>query len=79
MDQDHVVAPSSCCLVDNGEKCTEPAGNAVYNKRIQRNVAHKNLNLYVKPEVSNSCFIINIFTYVIYFLMSVPMVTLFKY
>ncbi|KAF2346025.1 Histone deacetylase complex subunit SAP30 Sin3 binding domain [Trinorchestia longiramus] len=39
-----------CCLYDDEEKCTRDAGNAAYNKRIQRNVAQRKLKLHLDPE-----------------------------
>jgi len=36
-----------CCLVDNGRRCTRVAGNASYNKRIQKTVAQKKLKLHM--------------------------------
>ena len=41
-----------CCLIDNGRRCTRPAGNASYNKRIQKTVAQKKLNLRMDNSVS---------------------------
>ncbi|CAL1263826.1 unnamed protein product, partial [Larinioides sclopetarius] len=29
-----------CCLLDEDERCTQPAGNASYNKRIQKTARH---------------------------------------
>ena len=40
-----------CCLMDNGRRCTRPAGNASYNKRIQKTVAQKKLKLHMDPSV----------------------------
>ncbi|CAG9856220.1 unnamed protein product [Phyllotreta striolata] len=34
-----------CCLIDNGERCSKPAGNASYSKRIQKTVIQRRLNL----------------------------------
>jgi len=36
-----------CCLVDNGERCSKPAGNASYSKRIQKTVTQRRLNLSI--------------------------------
>ncbi|KAF2883681.1 hypothetical protein ILUMI_22496 [Ignelater luminosus] len=36
-----------CCLVENGERCTKPAGNASYSKRIQKTVTQRRLNLSI--------------------------------
>ena len=47
-----------CCLVDNGRRCTRVAGNASYNKRIQKTVAQKKLKLHMDNSVSNYLFII---------------------
>ena len=42
----------TCCLIDQGEKCTRQAGNAAYNKRIQRIVMQKKLKLTSNSSVS---------------------------
>ncbi|CAG9819527.1 unnamed protein product [Phaedon cochleariae] len=34
-----------CCLIENGDRCSKPAGNASYSKRIQKTVAQRRLNL----------------------------------
>ncbi|XP_031783415.1 histone deacetylase complex subunit SAP30 homolog [Nasonia vitripennis] len=34
-----------CCLVDEGTRCTRPAGNASYSKRIQKTVTQRRLKL----------------------------------
>lgn len=34
-----------CCLVDEGERCSRPAGNASYSKRIQKTVTQRRLKL----------------------------------
>jgi len=36
-----------CCLVENGRRCTRPAGNASYSKRIQKIVAQRKLKLHM--------------------------------
>lgn len=41
-----------CCLLDDGDRCTQPAGNASYNKRIQKTVAQKKLKLSIDSNVS---------------------------
>lgn len=41
-----------CCLVENGERCTKPAGNASYSKRIQKTVIQRRLNLNSDTSVS---------------------------
>ena len=61
MDADEMQRNTICCLVENGVKCTRPAGMAAYNKRIQRNVAQRKLNLVMekKPlqdDVSNKLY-----------------------
>ncbi|KAJ8986103.1 hypothetical protein NQ317_003398 [Molorchus minor] len=38
-------ADQICCLIDNGERCPRPAGNASYSKRIQKTVTQRRLNL----------------------------------
>lgn len=40
-----------CCLVDDGERCRRPAGNAAYSKRIQNTVAQRRLKLNIDPQV----------------------------
>ncbi|KAI4497498.1 hypothetical protein M0802_007509 [Mischocyttarus mexicanus] len=34
-----------CCLVDEGERCSRPAGNASYSKQIQKTVTQRRLKL----------------------------------
>lgn len=34
-----------CCLIDNGERCQNHAGNASYSKRIQKTVQQRKLKL----------------------------------
>ncbi|XP_023014212.1 SIN3-associated polypeptide 30 [Leptinotarsa decemlineata] len=34
-----------CCLIENGDRCSKPAGNASYSKRIQKTVTQRRLNL----------------------------------
>ncbi|KAG5897022.1 hypothetical protein JTB14_021745 [Gonioctena quinquepunctata] len=36
-----------CCLIENGERCSKPAGNASYSKRIQKTVTQRRLNLAI--------------------------------
>lgn len=40
-----------CCLVDDGDSCRRPAGNASYSKRIQKTVAQRRLKLNIDPQV----------------------------
>lgn len=41
-----------CCLTDEGKTCRRPAGNAVYNKRIQKQASQKRLKLNIDNSVS---------------------------
>lgn len=41
-----------CCLIDDGDRCRNPAGNASYSKRIQKTVAQRRLKLSIDPNVS---------------------------
>lgn len=34
-----------CCLIDDGERCQNQAGNASYSKRIQKTVQQRKLKL----------------------------------
>nr|CAH7729017.1 unnamed protein product [Callosobruchus chinensis]CAI5823513.1 unnamed protein product [Callosobruchus analis] len=36
-----------CCLIENGDRCAKPAGNASYSKRIQKTVTQRRLNLNI--------------------------------
>ncbi|CAH2002419.1 unnamed protein product [Acanthoscelides obtectus] len=36
-----------CCLIENGERCAKPAGNASYSKRVQKTVTQRRLNLNI--------------------------------
>lgn len=38
-----------CCLLDDTDRCTRPAGNASYSKRIQKTVAQRKLKLNIDP------------------------------
>lgn len=40
-----------CCLVDDGDRCRRPAGNASYSKRIQKTVALRRLKLNIDAQV----------------------------
>lgn len=42
----------TCCLLDNGDRCGKPAGNASYSKRIQKTVLQRRLNLNIDTSVS---------------------------
>jgi histone deacetylase complex subunit SAP30 len=35
----------TCCLIDNGMRCTQPTGNASYSKRIAKMVQQRRLKL----------------------------------
>lgn len=52
------AADQICCLVDEGVRCTRPAGNASYSKRIQKTVTQRRLKLNLDNLVSHadSCF-----------------------
>lgn len=39
----------TCCLIDENERCRNPAGNASYSKRIQKTVKDKRLKLSSDP------------------------------
>ncbi|UYV83914.1 SAP30L [Cordylochernes scorpioides] len=41
-----------CCLLDDDERCRRPAGNASYNKRIQKTLTQRRLKLRVDSQVS---------------------------
>lgn len=40
-----------CCLVDDGDRCRRPAGNASYSKRIQKTVTLRRLKLNIDAQV----------------------------
>ena len=40
-----------CCLVEDGERCKRPAGNASYSKRIQKTVSQRKLKLSLDVNV----------------------------
>nr|CAD7265967.1 unnamed protein product [Timema shepardi] len=42
-----------CSLVDDGERCRRPAGNASYSKRIQKTVTQRRLKLHLDNLVSS--------------------------
>ncbi|XP_043479861.1 histone deacetylase complex subunit SAP30 homolog [Leptopilina heterotoma] len=43
------AADQICCLTDEGERCSQPAGNASYSKRIQKTVTQRRLKLNIDP------------------------------
>lgn len=50
-----------CCLVDDGDRCRRPAGNASYSKRVQKTVAQRRLKLNIDHQVNIDNFLINIY------------------
>lgn len=48
------AADQICCLIDEGERCSRPAGNASYSKRIQKTVTQRRLKLNIDHMVSNA-------------------------
>ena len=42
--------PGTCCLVEGGVVCPNPASNASYSKRIQGTVAQRQLKLELNPD-----------------------------
>lgn len=52
-EEDSRGAPDQvCCLVDEGDRCPRPAGNASYSKRIQKTVTQRRLRLHLDAMVS---------------------------
>lgn len=45
----------SCCLIDDGDRCVRPAGNASFSKRIQKSISQKKLKLDIDKSVSGNC------------------------
>lgn len=41
-----------CCLRDEGERCTRPAGNASFSKRIQKSISQKKVKIDLDKTVS---------------------------
>ena len=41
-----------CCLLDDGQRCRQPAGNASYSKRIEKTVQQRRLKLNIDHNVS---------------------------
>jgi len=41
----------TCCLFDNGQRCTQPSGNASYSQRIAKMVLQRRLKLSPDPTV----------------------------
>lgn len=56
-----------CCLIDNGDRCSKPAGNASYSKRIQKTVTQRRLNLNIDNSVSTVCFVVILIIWVLIF------------
>lgn len=44
----------SCCLIEDGERCVRPAGNASFSKRVQKSISQKKLKLDIDKSVSLS-------------------------
>jgi len=42
----------SCCLIEDGERCGRPAGNASFSKRIQKSISQRKLKLDIDKSVS---------------------------
>ena len=42
-------ATQTCCLTEEGQRCSRSAGNASYSKRIQKTVQQKRLRLSIDP------------------------------
>lgn len=42
----------SCCLIEDGERCVRPAGNASFSKRVQKSISQKKLKLDIDKSVS---------------------------
>ncbi|CAH2276146.1 histone deacetylase complex subunit SAP30L [Pelobates cultripes] len=40
-----------CCLIDGGERCARPAGNASFSKRVQKSISQKKLKLDIDKSV----------------------------
>jgi len=40
-----------CCLIEDGKRCSRPAGNASYSKRIQKTVQQRRLKLNIDHSV----------------------------
>ncbi|XP_068134447.1 histone deacetylase complex subunit SAP30L isoform X1 [Hyperolius riggenbachi] len=41
----------TCCLIDGGERCARPAGNASFSKRVQKSLSQKRLKLDIDRSV----------------------------
>ncbi|XP_005300084.1 histone deacetylase complex subunit SAP30L isoform X2 [Chrysemys picta bellii] len=41
----------SCCLIDDGDRCVRPAGNASFSKRVQKSISQKKLKLDIDKSV----------------------------
>lgn len=51
-DHSRGVKEYTCCLIDDGVRCTQTAGNASYSKRIQNTVGLRDLKLETDQSVS---------------------------
>nr|XP_005894467.1 PREDICTED: histone deacetylase complex subunit SAP30L [Bos mutus] len=45
------VCGPSCCLIEDGERCVRPAGNASFSKRVQKSISQKKLKLDIDKSV----------------------------
>jgi histone deacetylase complex subunit SAP30 len=50
-----------CCLIEDGNKCRRPAGNASFSKRIQKTLVQKKLKLAIDVSVSIFSYIFFLF------------------
>ena len=69
----------NCCLLENGSRCLKQAGNAAYNKRIQKLVREKRLKLTSDPSVRLYDSIIFCRTDYVAFMQSVIFDTVFQW
>ncbi|KAL0273257.1 UNVERIFIED_CONTAM: hypothetical protein PYX00_005970 [Menopon gallinae] len=46
-DDSRGASDQICCLLDENDRCKRPAGNASYNKRIQKTVTQRRLKLRI--------------------------------
>lgn len=44
----------TCCLMDSGLRCKKAAGNACYNKRIQKTIQQRRLHFFVDEEANHT-------------------------
>ena len=60
LSPDVVDAARTCCLIDEGHRCTSPATSATFNKRLVKTTLQRRRQLFPDPEVSTTTFALSL-------------------